>query len=92
MKNEKLKILCDFAALRLKKQGDINVILVTINVHTGSGTCYFGVIIRYGRLLWACCVKQKCPDCHHDSGAFLCLTHKPSEEGSIALFIVILMS
>ena len=35
--------------------------------------------------------KQKCPDCHHDSGAFLCLTHKPSVEGSSLLFSVILM-
>ena len=36
--------------------------------------------------------KQKCPDCHHDSGAFLCLTHKPSVEGSSSLSSVILMS
>ena len=33
--------------------------------------------------------KQKCPDCHHDSGAFLCLTHKPSVEGSSSLFFVL---
>ena len=39
------------------------------------------VIVRL--LFWG---KQKCPDCHHDSGAFLCLTHKPSEEGSSSLF------
>lgn len=31
--------------------------------------------------------KQKCPDCHHDSRAFLCLTHKPSVEGSYSLFL-----
>ena len=35
--------------------------------------------------------KQKCPDCHHDSGAFLCLTHKPSKKEALRFFCVILM-
>ena len=31
--------------------------------------------------------KQKCPDCHHDSGAFLCLTHKPSKKEALRFFL-----
>ena len=32
--------------------------------------------------------KQKCSDCHHDSGAFLCLTHKPSKKEAFRFLVL----
>ena len=63
-----------------------------MQIQADKVTREFGLIGFLQCFDYKCFIIQKCSGCHHDSGAFLCLTHKPSKEGSSTLFCVILMS